>query len=171
MRGRPVIWRAIRIANRFASVAESVTCHSGRPNLSARASPTTGASGDGIMVVMARADCSAAVAATAGGACPVMAPVSPRQKSAYSLPSTSKTVEPSARSANTGNPRPTSSSSSSARRRTASRPPCRRVRAISGAFARKTVPLTFRQREDALAGRAGFRSNGIGHIPRTYPFS
>jgi hypothetical protein len=56
------------------------------------------------MVVMARADCSAAFVATAGGACPVIAPVSPRQKSAYSLPSTSKTVEPSARSANTGNP-------------------------------------------------------------------
>src|SRR5829696_3499308 len=39
-----------------------------------------------------------------GGGCPVMAPVSPRQKSAYSLPSTSKTIEPSALSANTGNP-------------------------------------------------------------------
>ena len=56
------------------------------------------------MVVMARAACSAAVAATARGACPVIAPVSPRQKSAYSLPSTSKTVDPSALSANTGNP-------------------------------------------------------------------
>ena len=56
------------------------------------------------MVVIARAACAAVVLATAGGACPVIAPVSPRQKSAYSLPSTSTTVEPAACSANTGNP-------------------------------------------------------------------
>ena len=77
-----MISRPKRIAKRFASVALKVICQSGSPKRSRSASPTTGASGEGNIVVRARAACSATVPATAAGACPVIAPVSPRQKSA-----------------------------------------------------------------------------------------
>ena len=100
--GRPVIMRAKRSTKRLASVAVIANCHSGRPKRRASSSPTQAASLLGSIVVMpSRARCSSA-SATAGRACPVMAPVSPRHRSTYSWPSTSTNRAPSARSTNTG---------------------------------------------------------------------
>ena len=63
--------------------------------------------------------CSAIAATVAAGEWPVIAPVSPRQRSTYSLPSTSLTWAPSASAANTGVAPPTRSSTASARPRAA----------------------------------------------------
>ena len=54
--------------------------------------------------------------AACGGACPVIAPVSPRHRSTYSMPSTSVNRAPTAVSTKTGNDPATASSRSSARR-------------------------------------------------------
>ena len=79
---RSVIWRAIRITNRFASVAESVNCQSRRPKRRCISSPTAAASSVGSIEVIPRASCALTAAIVAGGAWPVIAPVSPRQRSA-----------------------------------------------------------------------------------------
>ena len=53
-------------------------------------------------MVMPAAACRATASATWGSACPVMAPVSPRQRSTYSSPSTSTSRAPVAEAAKTG---------------------------------------------------------------------
>jgi hypothetical protein len=84
----------MRSSHRFASVAVSANCHSGRPKRRPSSSPTQAASSVGNIVVMPA--CSRSTAIVSGGECPAIAPVSPRQKSAYSLPSTSTTLAPCA---------------------------------------------------------------------------
>ena len=98
-----MIWRAIRTTNRFASVAESVNCQSRRPKRRCISSPTSAASGVGSIAVIPLATRSWTAATVGGGEWPVIAPVSPRQRSAYTLPSTSVTSAPEADSKNTGN--------------------------------------------------------------------
>ena len=56
------------------------------------------------MSVIPRAACSATARATGSGECPVIAPVSPRQKSTYSIPSTSRKCAPDASLAKIGKP-------------------------------------------------------------------
>src|SRR5919201_1021539 len=102
--GRPVPARAIRTANRFASVAVSANCKNGRPTRRASSSPTQSASSLGSISVIPRAACSATARTAGEGECPVIAPVSPRQKSTYSCPSTSRKRAPEASAAKTGNP-------------------------------------------------------------------
>ena len=77
-----MIWRAIRITNLFASVAESVNCQSRRPKRRCISSPTKAASSVGSIAVIPRARRSLTAATVGGGAWPVIAPVSPRQRSA-----------------------------------------------------------------------------------------
>ena len=69
------------MAKRLASVAVSVVCQNGRPNRRASSSPTQIASSVGSMNVMPRRARSAIAATEAAGAWPVIAPVSPRQRS------------------------------------------------------------------------------------------
>ena len=102
--GRPVICRAMRSAARFASVALSVNSHRATPNRRASSPATHSESSVGSIVVMPRSPCSARAASTDGGPCPVIAPVSPRHRSAYSCPSTSVMVAPAARAAKGGIP-------------------------------------------------------------------
>ncbi len=97
-----MIWRAILTTNRLASVAESVNCQSRRPKRRCISSPTTAASAVGSIAVIPSTSRSLTAATVAGGAWPVIAPVSPRQRSAYTLPSTSTSSAPSARSKKTG---------------------------------------------------------------------
>ena len=99
-------WRAIRIANLFASVAVSVNDQRRSPNRRDSSSPTQAASSVGsIVVAPPRLPRRWATAATvAGGECPAIAPVSPRQKSTYWMPSTSVMRLPCACSACSGNP-------------------------------------------------------------------
>ncbi len=75
----------------------------GSPNRCASSSATASESSVGSMNVMPCFARSAITATAAGGECPVIAPVSPRQKSTYSWPSTSTTRAPDASAANTGN--------------------------------------------------------------------
>jgi hypothetical protein len=84
-----VTWRQIRSIHRLASVAVRENCQSGSPKRRASSSPTQAASSVGSIVV---------TPADRGrrGRWPAIAPVSPRQKSAYSWPSTSVTLAPSA---------------------------------------------------------------------------
>jgi hypothetical protein len=79
--GRLVIWRARRIEKRLASVAESANCQYARPKRFCNSSATKTASSDGSISVMPRFTCSSMAFAVANGECPVMAPVSPRQRS------------------------------------------------------------------------------------------
>ena len=65
--GRPVIARASRSENRFASVAVSVNCHDGSPNRRASSSPTQAASSVGSIVVMPRRSCRSTAAITGAG--------------------------------------------------------------------------------------------------------
>jgi hypothetical protein len=96
MRGRRVTCRHILIIQRFASVAVSENCQYGTPKRRASSAPTQAASAVGSMVVMPSIAAMARIVGS--GECPAIAPVSPTQKSAYSLPSTSTTVAPCARS-------------------------------------------------------------------------
>ena len=82
----------MRSSQRLASVAVSENCHRGRPKRRPSSSPTHAASSVGSIVVMPARSRSAAIVAS--GECPAIAPVSPRQKSAYSLPSTSTRLAP-----------------------------------------------------------------------------
>jgi hypothetical protein len=75
----------------LASVADVVSCHLAIPNRRCSSSATQAASSLGSIVV----DRSTA-AASPLPPCPVIAPVSPRQKSTYSMPSTSTNRAPSA---------------------------------------------------------------------------
>ena len=69
-------------------------CHDGTPNRRASSSAAQVASVDGSIVVMPVRARSAIASATWGSACPVIAPVSPRQRSTYSRPSTSVSRAP-----------------------------------------------------------------------------
>ena len=103
MRGRPVRCRANLSTKRLASVAVIANCQRGSPNRRPSSSATQIASSDGSIVVMPFVARSAMAAETAGRACPVMAPVSPRHRSTYSIPSTSVNRAPLAESTNNGN--------------------------------------------------------------------
>ena len=81
-------------AKRFASVAVSANCQNGRPKRRASSSPTQAASSVGSIAVEPRAAWAAIAGTTGSGACPAIAPVSPRQRSTYSWPSTSTTRAP-----------------------------------------------------------------------------
>ena len=99
-----MIARAIRIAKRLASVAVSANCHDGSPKRRCISCPTHSASSLGSISVIPRGACAAIARSVGSGAWPVIAPVSPRQKSTYSWPSTSVKRAPSASAANTGKP-------------------------------------------------------------------
>jgi hypothetical protein len=77
-----VISRANRITNRLASVAETVTCQRETPKRRLSSSPTATESPLGSIVVMPFRRRSSTASAVTGGECPVIAPVSPRQRSA-----------------------------------------------------------------------------------------
>ena len=81
-------WRASRTAKRLASVAVSASCQYCRPKRRESSPATQSESSVGSIVVMPRAACAAMAAAGPSGEWPVIAPVSPRQKSMYSCPST-----------------------------------------------------------------------------------
>ena len=133
---RCVICRASRIANRFASVAVSANCQRGSPKRRASSSATSSASSLGSMRVIPRAACSATARTVGSGEWPAIAPVSPRQKSTYSIPSTSRKRAPCASAAKTGSRRPSAPSSASVRRRASTSVPARRGRASADAHAR-----------------------------------
>jgi hypothetical protein len=76
-----VISRASRIAKRFASVAVSANCQRGSPNRRESSSPTHSASSLGSISVIPRATRSCTARTVASGEWPVIAPVSPRQRS------------------------------------------------------------------------------------------
>jgi hypothetical protein len=82
MIARPVIALAQRSTARFASLAVCAICQTGRPNRSASNPPTAATSADGSMQVRPWPACRCKASVTAGGECPNIAPVSPRQKSA-----------------------------------------------------------------------------------------
>ncbi len=86
------------MAQRLASVAVSEKLHNGTPKRRASSAPTQDASSVGIITVAPprTAKRSATASAVACGECPAMAPVSPRQRSTYSWPSTSVTRAPRA---------------------------------------------------------------------------
>jgi len=96
------MWRASLMTNRLASVADRQNCQRGTPKRRAISSPTHDESSVGSMNVLPRPAASATAATAAGGAWPVMAPVSPRHKSRYSMPSTSVNLDPAASTTNTG---------------------------------------------------------------------
>src|SRR5579863_3702307 len=77
----------MRIEKRFASVAVNVNCQYGRPKRFFKSSPTNSASSVGSISVIPLRTCFATASATTSGECPVIAPVSPRQRSTYSRPS------------------------------------------------------------------------------------
>jgi hypothetical protein len=85
-------------------VAVSANCQDVRPKRLVSSSETESASSVGSMSVRPRAACSASARSVGSGACPVIAPVSPRQKSTYSIPSTSTKWAPCASRTNTGKP-------------------------------------------------------------------
>ena len=89
--------------NRLASVAVSANCQLGSPKRRVISSPTQIESSVGSISVVPRRICSATATAAASGAWPVIAPVSPRQRSTYSFPSTSLNRAPEASSTKTGN--------------------------------------------------------------------
>ncbi len=76
----------------MASVAVSENCQNGTPKRRASSWPTQAASSVGSIVVMPARSRIARIVGS--GEWPAIAPVSPRQKSAYSLPSTSSTLAP-----------------------------------------------------------------------------
>ena len=96
--------RESRIANRLASVALSANCQEVTPNRRVSSSDTAAASSVGSISVRPLADWSVNARSVASGACPVIAPVSPRQESTYSIPSTSSKRAPFASATNTGKP-------------------------------------------------------------------
>ena len=73
--------RASRIVKRLASVAVKQNCQYGRPKRRAISCPTQIESSVGSISVMPFAACSAIATVGSLGAWPVIAPVSPRQKS------------------------------------------------------------------------------------------
>ncbi len=85
----------MRIIQRFASVAVSANCQYGTPKRRASSALTHAASSVGSIVVMPSICAMALIVGS--GEWPAIAPVSPRQKSAYSWPSTSTIVAPRAR--------------------------------------------------------------------------
>ena len=91
--------RAMRSAQRFASVALRLYDHSGSPNRRDSSAATHSASALGIIVVIPPSTPMRCVTAStvAAGECPAIAPVSPSAKSMYSLPSTSSMRFPWAR--------------------------------------------------------------------------
>ena len=97
-------WRASRSAVRLASVAVSVNSQRAIPKRRLSSSPTQIASSVGSIVVIPRPSCAATASTTAGGPCPGIAPVSPRQRSTYSWPSTSTIRAPEASCVKTGKP-------------------------------------------------------------------
>ncbi len=101
---RSVKCRASRIVKRFASVAVRANCQEETPNRRVSSAATQSASSVGSISVIPLADWSITAFSVGAGAWPVMAPVSPRQKSTYSIPSTSTNRAPSASSTKTGNP-------------------------------------------------------------------
>ena len=96
-------WRASRIVNRFASVAVSANCQIGRPKRALNSSAQAIASSVGSISVVPLRTWSQTASAVAAGAWPVMAPVSPRHRSTYSIPSTSVKRAPEASATKTGN--------------------------------------------------------------------
>jgi hypothetical protein len=92
--------RAIRKAVRLASVAVRVNSQRASPKRRVSSSPTHAASSVGSIVVIPRDACKAS--STGAGAWPAIAPVSPRQRSMYSCPSTSTTRLPEASATATG---------------------------------------------------------------------
>ena len=79
-----MIARAIRTAKRLASVAVSANCHEGSPKRRCISRPTHSESSLGSISVIPRGACAAIARRVGSGAWPVIAPVSPRQKSTYS---------------------------------------------------------------------------------------
>ncbi len=75
--------RSSRIAHRLASVAVSAKLQAGTPKRRASSAPTQAASSVGSMAVIPPTSvrCRVIAATTGSGACPAIAPVSPRQKS------------------------------------------------------------------------------------------
>ena len=92
--------RAIRSAVRLASVAVRVKSQRASPKRRVSSSPTHAASSVGSIVVIPRGARSAS--STGGGECPAIAPVSPRQRSTNSTPSSQRTREPLACATATG---------------------------------------------------------------------
>jgi hypothetical protein len=93
----------MRSEKRFASVAERVNCHALRPNRRWSSSPAQMASSVGSMWVMPRRSWRSTAATVGSGPWPAIAPVSPRQKSMYSWPSTHENHAPLASSTKSGN--------------------------------------------------------------------
>ena len=75
-------------------MAETVNCHIGRPKRSVRSSLTANASSVGNIAVSPELSCFLIASTVAAGECPVIEPVSPKQKSIYELPSTSLKCAP-----------------------------------------------------------------------------
>ena len=75
-------------------MAETVNCHIGRPKRSVKSRPTASASSVGNIAVKPEFSCFLIAATVAAGECPVIEPVSPKQKSIYVLPSTSLKCAP-----------------------------------------------------------------------------
>ena len=104
MYGRCVTCRASRIAKRFASVAVSANCQC----VDAEATGQLLAHPQRVLARQHRRDpaaaCSAIARSVGSGAWPDIAPVSPRQKSTYSRPSTSTKRAPCASRTKTGKP-------------------------------------------------------------------
>ena len=90
--------RAKRKTKRLASVAVIANCHFGSPNRSVKLFATHCASAVGNIVVNPRCNWAPTASASAETACPVIAPVSPRQKSIYETPSTHENDPPLAAS-------------------------------------------------------------------------
>ena len=80
-----------------------VNCQSGSPNRRPSSSPAQIASSVGSMWVMPRRIWRSTAAIVGDGPWPAIAPVSPRQKSVYSWPSTQRKRAPDASSTNSGN--------------------------------------------------------------------
>ena len=92
--------RATRSAARLASVAVSVNSQRANPKRRVSSSPTHAASSVGSIVVIPRGARNAS--STGAGACPAIAPVSPRQRSTNSIPSSQTTRLPRASATATG---------------------------------------------------------------------
>jgi len=99
-----VIWRALRITNLLASVAERLTCQLRRPKRRCISSPTEIASSVGSIAVIPEASLPVTAATVGGGEWPVIAPVSPRQRSGVdAVVDVGVTSAPDAEATNTGN--------------------------------------------------------------------
>ena len=87
---------------RLASVAETVNCQSGNPNLRANSVETITESSVGNIAVIPRSIWLLIAATVGAGECPVIDPVSPRQRSIYSCPSRSTKCAPLADATKSG---------------------------------------------------------------------